>query len=151
MNKLVNNVAKIVPVIFVFFMLFSCSTAVTEDDPLKYSKKLIKQGHVSLYDNGAFKVPQTQIKLIPAANTPIELAGEMMGIRARQSFLTSLNNAADSVDLIPAGSQLSLEYATNIKTQAEQAGDSVTSFTRPVGILLADRSVDFGVYVALES
>ena len=48
--------------------LCSCTTAEPEqrpDDPLKYSKKLVAEGHLSLYENGAFHVPNTSISLIP--------------------------------------------------------------------------------------
>jgi hypothetical protein len=115
-----------------------------KEDPLKNSRKLISEGHSSLYDNGAFQVPYTEIKVIPAGEAPLELAQEMMGIRARQAFLTSVKNAADAVYLIPAGTKLSLEYAKSIQSGGEKVGDSVTDITRPAGSFVVDRSIDLG-------
>ncbi len=130
----------------------SCSTVdKPKEDPLKYSRKLISEGHRSLYDNGAFQVPYTKIKLIPAGEAPLELAQEMMGMRAHQAFLTSINNAADSVYLIPAGTKLSLKYAKSIKHGGERVGDTVTGITRPVGKLMVNRSIDLGKNVTLKA
>ena len=132
--------------------LVSCTTAEKEqEDPLQYSRKLISEGHSSLYDNGAFQVPYTEIKLIPAGEAPLELALEMGGIRARQAFLTSINNAADSIYLIPAGTKLSLDYAKSAQSSGEQVGESITDITRPVGDLIVDRSYDFGKDVTKKS
>jgi len=130
----------------VMSVLFSSCASTTEPDtdPLKHSRKLIREGHSSLYNNGAFEVPFTEIKLIPAGKKPLELASEMMGMRARQAFLTSLKNAADSIYLIPAGTKLSLDYAKKIQGGGEKAGESITDVTRPVGIYLVKRSVDLG-------
>jgi hypothetical protein len=133
------------------FLLTGCSTADPKKDPLKHSRKLIKEGHSSLYNNGAFQVPNTEIKLIPAGETPLRIAGEMMGMRARQAFLTSLKNAADSVYLIPVGTKLSLDYAKNIKKKGEQLGGNVTEVTRPVGALIINRSFNFTKDTTLES
>ena len=133
-----------------FFVLISCSTTGT-DDPLKYTRKLASEGHSSLYNNGAFQVPNTEIKLIPAGESATSLAFEMMGVNARQSFLTSINNAADSIYIIPKGSKLSLDYAKNIRSGGEQVGESVTDVTRPVGVLIIDRSIATGKDIALKS
>ena len=133
------------------FSLTSCSTTNTADDPLKYTRKLTTEGHASLYDNGAFQVPYTEIKLIPAGKSTSELAFEMMGLRARQSFLKSLNNAADSVYLIPKGTRLSRDYAKNIQKGGEQVAKGVTDVTRPVGVLIIDRSLYTGKKLTLEA
>jgi len=132
-------------IVLLSIALSGCGTdGKQKEDPLKYSRKLISEGHSSLYDNGAFQVPYTEIKLIPAGEAPLELAQEMMGVRARQAFLTSVKNAADSVYLIPAGTKLSLDYAKSIQAGGERAGDSVTGITRPAGSLVIDRSIDAG-------
>ena len=154
-NKMeLNTVHKTITASVILFSmaLMSCSTPEPKaEDPLQYSRKLISEGHSSLYDNGAFQVPYTEIKLIPAGEAPLELAQEMMGMRARQAFLTSVNNAADSIYLIPVGTKLSLESAKIIQSGGEQMGDSVTDITRPVGILIVDRSIDFGKDVTLQA
>jgi len=154
----VNNFNKIIApkTIAFFLMLFSfvltsCSTTGSAEDPLKYTRKLTKEGHASLYNNGAFHVPGTEIKLIPAGQSASDLAFEMMGLHARQSFLKSLKNAADSVYLIPKGSKLSLDYAKNIQTGGEEIAEGVTNITRPVGVFIVDRSYFAGKKVTLKA
>jgi len=139
-------------IFLIIFFATGCST--TEDkieDPLKHSRKLITEGHSTLYNHGAFPVPNTNIKLIPAGPEPLALAGEMMGLRARQAFLTSLKNAADSVYIIPAGSKLSVELASKIKMSGEQVGRSITDTTTPSGRLIIDKSSNFAKGMVLES
>jgi hypothetical protein len=152
----VNNTEKYLmqKTIFAFavVLLLSCGTDTTKpQDPLQYSRKLIVEGHASLYDNGAFQVPQTEIKLIPAGKDPLALASEMMGMRARQAFLTSVNNAADSIYLIPEGTKLSIATASAIKQGGEQAGSTVTDVSRPVGTRIVKRSVNFGKDITLQA
>ncbi|MES0327664.1 MAG: hypothetical protein ABUK13_05675, partial [Gammaproteobacteria bacterium] len=145
MNKFNKKIsANSTALLFMLFssVLTSCSTTGSADDPLKYTRKLTKEGHASLYNNGAFQVPGTEIKLIPAGESATDLAFEMMGMRARQSFLTSIKNAADSVYLIPRGSKLSLDYAKNIQSGGEKVAKGVTNVTRSVGVLIVDRSID---------
>lgn len=130
----------------------ACSgSAEKPDDPLKYSRKLISEGHSSLYNNGAFAVPYTEIKIIPAGDKPIELAQEMMGMRARQSFLTSIKNAADAVYIIPAGTALSVDYAKDISAGSSTVGNSITDVTRGSGVYIISRSASMGKNMALES
>lgn len=138
--------------ILCFALLLSCaSNPGKEENPLKHSPRLIKEGHSSLYHNGAFQVPHTEIRLIPAGPRPLELAMELAGLRARQAFLTSLKNAADSVYLIPRGSKLSLEYAKKIQAGGDAIGDSITDTTRSSGTLLIKRSAVTGAKLVLGS
>ena len=37
-------------------------------DPLQNTKKLVKEGHATLYNNGAFEIPMTTIHIIPPGN-----------------------------------------------------------------------------------
>ena len=122
---------KIATAITIIF-LASCTTATEKkDDPLKYSKKLIREGHGTLYDNGAFEVPYTQIKIIPAGKEPLELAKEMAGMRARQAFLTSIKNAADSIYIIPAGCGTSVaDFLCIIETQLAAGGNDINRIRR---------------------
>jgi hypothetical protein len=82
------------------FGVFAGCATTQPDDPLKHTKKLVWEGHRSLYNNGAFQVPNTTIRLIPAGPSALELAMELVGIRARQSFLLSLQRARDSVYIV---------------------------------------------------
>ena len=148
-NFLANK--KIIVTLTVIFLAGCAASTEKNEDPLKYSKKLIREGHGSLYDNGAFEVPFTQIKIIPAGETPIELASEMMGMRARQAFLTSINNAADAIYIIPAGSKLSVDYARSISHGSSDVGDSVTDVSRPGGVFLISRSLTLGKDLMMDS
>lgn len=138
-------------VLLLSLVLTSCSTTSPEHDPLKHTRKLTREGHASLYNNGAFQVPYTEIKLIPAGESAQDIAFEMMGMQARQSFLKSLKNAADAVYIVPEGSKLSLEYAKTIRSGGEQVADSVTDVTRPVGMLIVDRSIVTGKDITLKA
>jgi len=153
-NNIIRTIrqnTKATSCILLFLTVTACSTTTTNDDPLQYTRKLVKQGHTSLYDNGAFQVPYTEIKLIPAGESATNLAFEMMGMQARQSFLTSLKNAADSVYIVPTGSKLSLDYAKTVKSTGDQLGESVTDISRPVGTLIIDRSIDTGKNITLKA
>lgn len=72
-------------------------------DPLQNTKKLAAEGHASLYNNGAFEIPMTTIHIIPPGPGTLELASEMAGMRARQSFQESIKHARESVALAGAG------------------------------------------------
>lgn len=124
-------------------LLTSCATS-PKDDPLKNTKKLVKEGHVSLYNNGAFKVPNTQISLIPAGPSALELAGEMAGIRARQSFETSVKRAADSVYIVSEGTKLSFDMAKEISKGSGNVADDIKVRAREGSTLLVYRASDTG-------
>ena len=108
----VNRAAKCLT-IFVTMSITSCAT--TGDDPLKNTKKLAREGHLSLYRNGAFNVPSTSITLIPPAPSTYEFATELMGLRARESFLLALKRASESVYIVSEGAELTFSVAENIK------------------------------------
>ena len=76
---------------------------------------------------------------------------ELMGLRARQAFLRSIKNAADSIYLIPRGSELSLEYAKKIQATGDAIGDNITDVTRTSGTLLIKRSTVTGGKLVLDS
>ncbi|MCK5072350.1 MAG: hypothetical protein KAQ98_02925 [Bacteriovoracaceae bacterium] len=103
------------PLLLVILIIsISCATS---DDPLKNTKKLVKEGHSSLYNNGAFKVPKTKIKLIPPGPDTLEITYTLVGIKARDSFLLSLKNAASSYNLVKAGTLKSLKISKKIHTR----------------------------------
>src|SRR5512135_3684583 len=87
-------------------ILAACATTNVKDDPLKNTKKLVMEGHVSLYKNGAFRVPNTSISLIPPGPSALEFIQELSGMRARQSFETSIEKAAASVYVVSEGTKL---------------------------------------------
>jgi hypothetical protein len=115
-----------------------------EDDPLRNTKKLVAEGHRTLYENGAFQVPHTQIKLIPAGPGTMDLAGEMMGMRARESLTTALANAADSVQVVAEGTTLSYRTAGTIHESTEKGVDAIKKMSRENSTLLMYRSSELG-------
>ena len=59
-----------------FLVLVLCvGCTAPSGDPLKHTKTLVLEGHRSLYNNGAFQVPNTSIRLIPAGPSALELDG----------------------------------------------------------------------------
>jgi len=110
-------------------------------DPLRNTKKLIVEGHKSLYENGAFHIPNTQISLIPAGPSATEFAAELLGLRARQSFIKSVKNAADSVQIISIGTEKTYGLSKAVFEGGQDFANTVTKHSREGGVLLMKRSV----------
>ncbi len=121
-----------------------CASTKAGDDPLKYTKKLVAEGHASLYNNGAFEVPNTKIKLIPPGPSTTELVGEMMGIRAYQSFERSVKQAAESVTVVSEGTQASYRFAKDIHEGTDAFAGEIRTMAKENSTLLIDRSSDLG-------
>lgn len=136
----VSRASRSIAVLIAAIMLGSCTTPETADDPLKHSKKLIVEGHVSLYNNGAFRVPQTSIRLIPPGPDAWELAGSLMGLRARQAFLLALTKAKESVTILAEGTTLSFRIAQGIHQATDTLTGEIAKATRENSTLLAYRS-----------
>jgi hypothetical protein len=115
-----------------------------EEDPLKYTKKLVVEGHKSLYESGAFQVPNTKIKLIPAGPSTMELAGELMGKRAKESFTDALSNAADSVEIVAQGTKLTYRTAGKVHEGTDKGVEAIQKMSRENSVLLIYRSSDLG-------
>lgn len=120
--------------------LGGCATPNPADDPLKHTKKLVMEGHLSLYNNGAFQVPQTSIRLIPPGPDAWELAGSLMGLRTRQAFLLALAKAKESVTILAEGTTLSFRIARGIHQATDTLTDEIAKATRENSTLLAYRS-----------
>ena len=102
----------------------------TEQDPLHNTKKLVAEGHATLYRNGAFQVPATTIHLIPPGPSALDLAAELAGMRARQSFLESVKHARESADLAKAGVERSVNAAVAINRGADAVARETHGITR---------------------
>jgi hypothetical protein len=100
------------------------------EDPLRNTKKLAAEGHATLYRNGAFQVPETTIHLIPPGPSALELAAELAGMRALQSFQESIKHARESVDLAKAGVQRSMDAAGAVNRGAEAVASDARDITR---------------------
>lgn len=110
---------KILSYLFIIFLI-SCSSSVKKEDPLGNSKKLIREGHKSLYKNGALKVPHTRVKLIAPGPDAIEFGLGLVKINARQSLLMALNDVTSSYDFMKIGVAKSLKGAEVVyKTGAD--------------------------------
>ncbi|MDH4275814.1 MAG: hypothetical protein OEW08_12325, partial [Gammaproteobacteria bacterium] len=105
-----------------------CAQTPTQD-PLQNTKKLIKEGHVSLYNNGAFQVPATTMHLIPPGPSALDLALELAGVRAAQSFQLSIQHARESVDFAKLGVDKSLSIAQQINTETNATAGGAREFT----------------------
>ncbi len=141
-RKRTSLIAAVAAAVTLGLLAGGCATASRkpDDDPLKYTKKLVVQGHASLYENGAFQVPNTRIKLIPAGPDAMELAGEMMGPRARESFTRALSNAADSVEIVAAGTKLSYRTAGKLHEGTAESVKAIRRMSRGNSTLLLYRS-----------
>ncbi len=124
--------------------VFGCATTNGKDDPLRNTKKLVAEGHVSLYKNGAFQVPNTKISLIPAGPSTKEFVVELMGMRARQSFVKSLERAADSVYIVSEGTKLTYRLSKDIRAGGNTAADEIKKYTRENSTLIISRSSEVG-------
>ena len=75
------------PLLLGLFLLSGCAVQ-PDQDPLKNTKQLVKSGHKTLYENGAFHVPSNQVRLIPPGPPQFEFALECVGIRANHLLTT---------------------------------------------------------------
>lgn len=140
--KNVNKKGLIVSALLSVVSLAACAT--TKDDPLKYTRKLAAEGHYSLYKNGAFKVPNTRITLIPAGPSAYQLTREMMGLRARESFLAALDKAADSVYVVSEGTKTSFNLAKGISGSGSRISDDIKDRSKEGSTLLIYRTSEAG-------
>ena len=137
-------------ILAMFLLLSACTSSPSSDsvsDPLKNTKHLVVQGHKSLYENGAFHVPNTSIRLIPPGPSAMEFAGELMGINARQSLTTSLNKAAESFTVVSVGTQKTYTLSKAFYEGGDKFSNWVTQHSRPGSMLLLKRSAPDAKYI----
>ena len=99
-------------------------------DPLQNTKKLAREGHTTLYRNGAFQVPLTTIHLIPPGPDAWDLAMEMGGMRAAQSFRESIKNARESVGVAKTGVAKSMAAAKTVHEGTSTTARAARDITR---------------------
>ncbi len=128
-------------------LLLSACAGTPQQDPLKNTKKLVSQGHKSLYENGAFHIPNTSMSLIPAGPGAFEFAMELGGFRARQSFMTSVKNAADSVTVVSVGTEKTYRFSKDIFDGGNEFAGWVTDHSRPGSMLLMKRAYPDAKYI----
>lgn len=121
---------------------FSC--AGKKNDPLKNTRKLVKEGHASLYNNGAFRVPNSSIYLVPPGPETTELVLGMAGLRAKQAFLKSLKQASESVYIVSEGTKLTFKVAGKSRETGQDIADYIRKHSKEGSLLLLDRSFEKG-------
>lgn len=128
-----------------------CVGSRSKDDPLKNTKKLAVSGHVSLYKNGAFRVPHSSVSLIPPGPSALELAGQLMGVRARQAFVKSVTQAAQSVVIVAEGTRKTYAAAKSVKAEGDADAAAIDKLARADATLLVLRSSRLGKRIAGKS
>lgn len=121
-----------------------CATTNGPEDPLRNTKKLVAEGHGSLYKNGAFQVPNTSISLIPPGPSTLEFVQELAGVRGRQSFELSVKKASESIYVVSEGTKLTYRVAKNISSETNAGADSIRQFSRENSTLIVYRSSELG-------
>jgi len=129
----------------IFFILFlsACATPSGNEDPLKNTKKLVKEGHVSLYNNGAFKVPLTEVKLIPPGPDTADIAFSLSGVKARASFLKALDGIKSTHQLVKAGTMRSWQWAGDIRTFSGDVSSGLASEVADDSLYVIKKSIKF--------
>ncbi len=110
-------------------LLVSCAQQPVVD-PLQNTKKLVTEGHATLYRNGAFQVPMTTIHLIPPGPAALDLALSMAGTRAAQSFQESIQHARESVDFAAAGVNKSIAVGGAVNQATNRVAESTREVTK---------------------
>lgn len=121
-----------------------CATTGVQEDPLQNTKKLAVEGHTSLYRNGAFRVPNTSISLIPPGPSTLEFVTELAGMRGPESFELSVKKAAESIYVVSEGTRLTYRVAKNISSETNAGADSIRRFSRDNSTLIVYRSSEMG-------
>jgi len=138
-----RKIISIIPLSFLA-MIFGCSHGSTKDDPLKNTKRLMQEGHESLYENGAFQVPNTHLYLIPPGPDPISLAADSLLPKAKASLSKALDAAADTVTIVADGTKITYHLSDKISTNGKKARETIQSMMRPSAKLIILKSGELG-------
>lgn len=124
----------------IVLILLCVSCATRTSDPLKNTKKLMKEGHTTLYKNGAFQVPSTKIKLIPPGPDAIDLASELSGLRAKESFLKYINEVKASSVVVYEGTKKSYKLAGKVEKGIYQSLSSLRPRLKKDSVVILNSS-----------
>lgn len=124
----------------ILILLLCVSCATRKVDPLKNTKKLVKEGHTTLYQNGAFQVPATKIKLIPPGPDAVDLAKELSGLRAKESFLKYISEVKASSVVIYEGTKKSYKFAGKVDKAIDQSLSSLRPQLKKDSIVILNSS-----------
>ncbi|MBU1534075.1 hypothetical protein KKF84_02080, partial [Myxococcota bacterium] len=120
-------------------------------DPLQNTRQLVVRGHKSLYFNGAFKIPSTEIRIIPPGPSPMEIAQDLVGLRARMAFLLALKAAANSIYVVRDGTRYSFRKASAINEKAAEIARVIREKAHEKGIYIVQRSFFKGTNLVARS
>ncbi|XDD48595.1 hypothetical protein AB3N60_19045 (plasmid) [Leptospira sp. WS39.C2] len=128
--------------ILLFAFLVSCSGSDKRaEDPLKNTKKLVIEGHSSLYYQGALPVKGTSIKFIPPMEeATISILGKRYDFAAEQ-FSKSMIKASESVVIVKEGSKMSWKTAGNINAKGEAVRQYLSENATKPGLFIMYASV----------
>ncbi len=128
----------------IFLILLSCASPRNdkEIDHLKNSKKLIIQGHKSLYNNGALKFPYSSVRFIPAGEEVFNISSQFkgMGNQAKISFIKAQEKAKESFYIIQNGSIKSYQLSKKAANTWRNLSDRIHESTRQNSMWLIKRS-----------
>lgn len=132
---------KLLNKILIALLLLGCASTGDIDDPLKNSKKLIKEGHKSLYRNGAFEVKGTSIKLIPPfAESEVFILGHRVGL-AKQAFSENVKKAGESVYILKEGTEISMKTAGKVSDKGNEINQYIYDSGTKSGIYIISKSL----------
>ncbi len=136
--------------LFILVSILACASTGDQNDPLKNTKKIVAAGHKSLYYNGAFEVPATSIKLIPAfSEAEVFIAGQRFGL-AKQAFSENMKKARESVVILKEGKKLSFEIGDKISAEGKIVADKLKLVSTDTGTYIISKSIaeSYGIFAS---
>jgi hypothetical protein len=131
----------IFPIIFSIIFSLSCSsTAIDQQDPLKNTKSLAVKGHTSLYENGAFQIPHTSVKLIPSWDESMSLSTHLGLYSSKASFRVAVSQIKESVLFVKKGAVKSYQASKDVSDQWSKLSEEFDKQTEETGFLVIERS-----------
>jgi hypothetical protein len=132
---------KLANKLIIIILLFGCASAKDPDDPIKNSRKLVIEGHKSLYDNGAFAVKGTSIKFIPPfSEAEVFILGRRAGL-AKDAFSENVKRAGESVYILKEGTKVSLRTAGKVSDKGDEINKYIYNSGTKGGILIVSKSL----------
>jgi hypothetical protein len=121
-------------------LLGGCAQKQESANPLKNTKKLIVKGHTSLYNNGMMTIPYTKLNVIPAINSTVKLSHKLFFEDGKEALQKALQNAMDSIYLIPSGSKKAYRISGSVYTTSNELSQEIRNYTQEKGIYMISRS-----------
>lgn len=121
-------------------MVGACAHPKSQEDLLKNTKKLAKEGHANLYQNGAFQIPSTHMYLIPPGPQPLEIASTTLVPGAKVSLYKALAAAEDSYTVVAKGTKTTFKTAGELSDAGRDARKYIQANLSPAGTLIIDTS-----------